>query len=200
MLKLRLNRFWVEIWRRKPSFSVKCGFLLKLSLKHTLTHNFNIKFNLKIIDLCELRRHFHIFFKEIPEFWELATNFSIILTKSCHFYRKPEILRPFSRFLAVFRKSRKKAGETLRKQQFQVKSFGFVHTRTRRVSVCMLAHACLYTCTSCCARASVACVRAWPKVDFGKSPKFTILEEIFQNFSKNKLFYFWAGRRPSPKG
>lgn len=100
--KLRLNRFWVEIWRRKPSFSVKCGFLLKLSLKHTLTHNFNIKFNLKIIDLCELRRHFSYFFQRNPWILRIGNKFFDNFDKILPFYRKPEILRPFSRFFGCF--------------------------------------------------------------------------------------------------
>lgn len=144
--KLRLNRFWVEIWRRKPSFSVKCGFLLKLSLKHTLTHNFNIKFNLKIIDLCELRRHFHIFSKKSLNFENWQQIFSIILTKSCHFYRKPEILRPFSRFLAVFRKiSKKKQGRPFESSNFRLNPLALsTHAHVACLCACLHMHACTH--------------------------------------------------------
>ena len=57
--------------------------------------------------------------------------------------------------------------------------------------------ACLHTCTSCCARASVACVRACPKVDFWEiSEILPFWRRFFKISRKNKHFIF---SRPKAK-
>ena len=194
MLKITIKSgFGLKFGVENLHFSVKCGFLLKLSLKHTLTHNFNLKFNLKS-SICVNFDDIFIFQRN-PWILRICNKFSIIwqnpaiLSKAWNFWDLSHD------FLAVFRKISKKAGETLRKQQFQVKSFGFVPTRTRRVYVCMLAHMYIVL----CARVS----RVWEPARrwiFGKSPKFYHFGGDFSKFLEKQAFLFLAGRRPSPKG
>lgn len=93
------------------------------------------------------------------EILEITANSFYFLTKSCQILRKAWNLRNFlTIFKLVFENSRKKkAGSPLQKQEFQVKSFGLAHIRTRRVAVYvhdhvhMLAHImlCAHMCRVC---------------------------------------------------
>ena len=71
----------------------------------------------------------------------------------------------------------KKAGSPLQKQEFQVKSFGLAHIRTRRVAVYVHDHV-AHACTHHVVRAHVSRVLSLHLKVFGQiSPKF-ILEEV----------------------
>ena len=146
-----------------------------------------------------------IFFQRNPWILRIGNKFFDNFDKILPFLSKAWNFETFlTIFGCFFVKSRKKAGETLRKQQFQVKSFGFVHTRTRRVSVCMLAHACtcmlVHMYIVLCARECRVCESLAEGGFLGNLRNLPFWRRFFKISRKTSIFIFWAGRRPSPKG
>ena len=142
-----------------------------------------------------------IFFQRNPWILRIGNKFFDNFDKILPFIESLKFWDLSHDFLAVFRKiSKKKQGRPFESSNFRLNPLALsTHAHVACLCACLHMHACTHVHRVVRARVS----RVWEpgrRWIFGKSPKFTILEEIFQNFSKNKHFYFLSRPKAKPEG